>query len=105
MAPVTCFLTYEVKPERLAEFEAYGRKWITLINSFGGQHHGYFLPSEGASDLAYALFTFPSLADYERYREQSMADPVCQELFREVPSLIHRYDRTFLKPVLNGLET
>ncbi|CAM3887400.1 NIPSNAP family protein [Deinococcus frigens] len=104
MAPITCFLTYEVKAERLAEFEVYGRKWIELITSFGGQHHGYFLPSEGASDAAYALFTFPSLADYERYREESMEDPLCQELFAELPHLIERYDRTFLKPVLNGLE-
>ena len=26
----------------------------------GGQHHGYFLPSEGSSDRALALFSFPT---------------------------------------------
>lgn len=104
MAPVTCFVTYRVKTAYLSEFETYGRKWIDLVTGFGGQHHGYFLPSEGASDVAYALFTFPSLADYERYREQSFQDPVCQELFAELPHLIERYDRTFLKPVLSGVE-
>jgi hypothetical protein len=30
----------------------------------GGTHHGYFLPDEGANNIAYALFSFPSLADY-----------------------------------------
>jgi hypothetical protein len=42
-----------------------------------GQHHGYFLPSEGASNIALAMFTFPSLAAYETYRQQSMNDPAC----------------------------
>ena len=40
-----------------------------------GAHHGYFLPSEGASDIAYALFTFSSLAAYEEYREGFGRDP------------------------------
>ncbi|WP_309572064.1 NIPSNAP family protein [Deinococcus sp.] len=98
-------LHYELRADRVADFEVYGRKWITLVNGFGGDHLGYFLPSEGASDVAYALFTFPSLADYERYREASAADATCQALFAELPELIHRYDRTFLRPVTEGLET
>lgn len=101
---MTCLLRYELKAGREADFEVYGRNWITLVNRFGGQHHGYFLPSEGASDAAYALFSFPSLAAYETYREASAADPVCQALFRQLPELMHRYDRTFLRPVLDGME-
>ena len=75
------------------------------MNRFGGQHLGYFMPSEGASDLAYALFTFPSLADYETYRQQSAQDEVCQALFRQLPELVRRYERTFLRPVTEGLES
>jgi NIPSNAP len=101
---ITCFLRYELQAGQETAFEVYGRKWITLINRFGGQHLGYFMPSEGASDVAYALFTFPSLAEYERYRLESAQDELCQALFKELPSLIHRYDRTFLRPVTEGLE-
>ena len=101
---VTCLLRYELKAGQEAAFEVYGRKWITLVNRFGGQHLGYFMPSEGASDVAYALFNFPSLAAYETYRQQSAQDVLCQTLFKELPSLIHRYDRTFLRPVTEGLE-
>jgi uncharacterized protein (DUF1330 family) len=62
---ITCFLRYEVDADKLEEFETYARMWIPLIEKFGGTHHGYFLPHEGASDAAYALFSFPSLGEYE----------------------------------------
>ena len=101
---VTCLLRYELQAGKEAEFEVYGRKWITLVGRFGGQHLGYFLPSEGASDVAYALFTFPSLAAYETYRQASAQDEVCRALFKELPDLVQRYDRTFLRPVTDGLE-
>ena len=101
---VTCLLRYELKAGQEAAFETYGRTWITLVGRFGGEHLGYFMPSEGASDAAYALFTFPSLADYETYRLASAQDETCQALFRELPALVHRYDRTFLRPVTEGLE-
>ena len=65
---ITIHLRYEVDPHKLADFEEYGRRWIHLVNRLGGTHHGYFLPSEGDSDEAFALFTFPSLAEYEQYR-------------------------------------
>lgn len=74
---ITVHLRYVVDPNKLAEFEEYGRRWITLVNRFGGQHLGYFLPSEGASNVAYALFAFPSLALCERYRQDSSTDPDC----------------------------
>jgi NIPSNAP len=51
--------------------------WIPLVERFGGQHHGYFLPSEGANNIALALFTFPSFASYEEYRVKSLQDPEC----------------------------
>ena len=101
---VTCLLRYELHAEHVADFEVNGRKWITLVNAYGGEHHGYFLPSEGASDVAYALFTFASFARYETYRERSAQDAECQALFKELPVLVRRFDRTFMKPVLHGQE-
>jgi hypothetical protein len=74
---ITCCLTYRIDPLKMAEFEEYGRRWIRLVARFGGVHHGYFLPSEGANDVAMSLFSFPSLAEYERYRGVSATDADC----------------------------
>ena len=49
--------------------------WRVVSDRHGGTHHGYFLPSEGASDKALALFGFPSLAAYEEYRTLFGRDP------------------------------
>jgi hypothetical protein len=101
---VTCYLKYIVDPYQLVEFEEYGRRWIDLVNRLGGTHHGYFLPSEGASDVAYALFSFPSLADYEAYRTRNSEDPECQaaiEYAKETRCILS-YERSFLRPVLEG---
>ena len=46
-----------------------------MVNRSGGIHHGYFLPVERGSDVAVALFSFPSLAEYERYRARFDHDP------------------------------
>lgn len=102
---VTIHLKYVLDPYKLADFEEYGRRWITLVGRFGGQHHGYFLPSEGASNIAYALFSFPSLADYEIYRQAATADPECQAAvdLAEHSRCILSYERTFLRPVTDGL--
>ena len=63
-----------------------------------------FLPSEGASDIAYALFTFPSLAAYEEYRQDfgRDADFVAADRIREESGCVVRYERSFLRPVLDG---
>lgn len=98
---ITVHLKYEIDPIRLADFEEYGRRWIGIVNRMGGEHHGYFLPSEGDSDIAYALFSFPSLAEYERYRTRSASDPECQAAFElaRVTGCIRRYERRFLRPL------
>ena len=59
------------------------------------------LPSEGANNIALALFTFESLAAYERYREASMQDADCQAAFRyaEETGCIVSYERSFFRPV------
>ncbi|WP_322089818.1 NIPSNAP family protein [Burkholderia sp. BCC1999] len=98
---VTCFLRYVIDPYKLDEFETYGKMWIPLVEKFGGTHHGYFLPSEGANNIALAMFSFPNLAEYERYRERSMDDPACQAAFRyaEETRCIMSYERSFFRPV------
>jgi hypothetical protein len=53
---------YTIDPDKITDFEAFAAAWIRLVDRNGGVHHGYFLPDEGASDHALALFTFPSLA-------------------------------------------
>ena len=101
---ITCYLRYTINPAKAAEFERYGRLWISLVERFGGIHHGYFLPKESASDLAVAMFSFPSLAAYERYREDAERDPDCQAAFKyaEDTNCIVRYERQFLRPVFGG---
>jgi hypothetical protein len=100
---VTCYLRYEIDPYKLAEFEQYGKLWIPLVEKFGGTHHGYFLPSEGASNIALALFTFPSLAAYEAYRTQAAGDSACQAAIKyaEETRCIVSYERSFFRPVFH----
>ncbi len=99
---ITCHIRYEIDPDQLEAFERFGRRWIELVNRAGGTHHGYFLPAEGASDIAYALFSFESLAAYERYREGFGTDPdfIAADRIRDESGCIRRYERSFLRPVL-----
>jgi hypothetical protein len=103
---ITCTIRYEIDPAQIAAFEAYGRVWIGLVNRMGGTHHGYFLPHEGPSDIAYAMFSFPSLAAYEEYRIRMAADADCQAAYAYAvrTGCIRRYDRSFTRPVLEAAE-
>ena len=69
-----------------------------------GKKRGYLLPSEGANNIALAMFTFPSLAEYEQYREKSLQDTACIAAFKyaEETKCIMSYERTFFRPVFNG---
>lgn len=98
---ITCVVDYVIDPAKLDDFEQFGREWIRLVNAHGGRHHGYFLPGEGASDRALALFTFPSLAAYEQYRTRFGVDPefVAADRIRDESGCVVRYDRTFMRPL------
>jgi hypothetical protein len=102
---VTCYLRYVLDPAKLKQFEHYGQLWISLVERFGGQHHGYFMPSEGTSNIALALFTFPSLAEYEVYRQKAADDEDCKAAMRyyEETRCFLSYERSFFRPVFNGL--
>ncbi len=98
---ITCYLKYVVDPYRIDEFEEYAEMWIPLVNKFGGVHHGYFLPHEGANNIAVALFSFPSLATYEEYRGKIRKDADCQKAFdhAEKTRCIISFERSFMKPI------
>jgi len=101
----TCFIKYEIDPDKLAELEHYARTWITLVGKLGGQHHGYLLPSEGPGDIACTSFSFESLAAYETYRQALFADAECQAAlaYARETGCIRRYERNFFRPVFEGL--
>ena len=100
---VTCYVKYVLDPSKLVEFERYARMWIPLVNKLGGTHHGYFLPGEGANNIALALFSFPSLSAYEAYRQRAAADPECLAAMRYYAETrcFLSYERSFFRPVLD----
>ena len=102
---VTCFLKYIIDPSKVAAFEHYGKLWIDLVNEMGGLHHGYLLPHEGANNVGYASFSFPSLAAYEKYRAETQLSTKCIAAFKyaDDTKCIISYERNFLKPVFEGL--
>jgi NIPSNAP len=101
---ITCYLRYVLDPYKIVDFEEYGRLWISLVNKMGGIHHGYFMPHEGANDIGYALFSFPSLAAYEDYRARIPNDPECQAALAlaERTRCILSFERSFVRPVFGS---
>ena len=99
---ITCCVRYEIDPDKIDDFERFAKAWIDLVNRHGGTHHGYFLPSEGASDKALALFSFPSLADYEQYRTLFGKHPdfIEADRIRDDSGCVLRYERSFMRPLL-----
>lgn len=98
---ITCYLRYVIDPYKLPEFEHYAKLWIPMVNRLGGTHHGYFMPHEGANNIALALFSFPSLAEYEAYRAKIPSDPECLAAlaYAEETRCILSYERSFMRPV------
>lgn len=100
---VTCLIRYQIDPFQLEAFEEYARNWGTIIPRCGGNLVGYFMPSEGTNDIAYALIGFDSIASYERYRERLRADEEGRRNFAMAQSkrLILREERSFVRFVKN----
>lgn len=99
---VTCYIKYTIDPFKKKEFEHYAQLWMPLVEKFGGKHHGYFLPHEGADNIALALFSFSSLSEYESYRTKAAQDKECLDAmaYYERTRCFLSYDRTFMKPML-----
>ncbi|GID26629.1 NIPSNAP family protein [Paractinoplanes brasiliensis] len=99
---ITCVVHYTIDPRQIEAFERFAREWMRLVAEHGGVHHGYFLPAEGASDKAEALFSFESLAEYERYRALFGKHPdfIAADRIRDESGCVLRYERTFMRPLL-----
>ena len=102
---ITCVVEYTINPTKIEAFEQFARAWMSLVNENGGQHHGYFLPGEGASDRALALFSFHSLAEYETYRSRFGVDPAfdAADKIRDDSGCVLRYERSFMRAFLSAL--
>jgi hypothetical protein len=94
---ITCVVHYVIDPAETKAFERFALAWMELVERHGGTHHGYFLPAEGASDAALALFSFDSLAAYEEYRGRFGADPefVAADRIRDESGCVVRCGRCF----------
>jgi NIPSNAP len=96
---ITCMIKYTIDPFQSAEFETYARGWLNVIPACGGDLVGYFLPHEGANNIAFALISFSSLAAYETYRarlRQSDAGRANFE-FAQAKRFVLSEERTFLR--------
>ena len=98
---IVCCIRYVIDPFQRDAFEAYARKWLTIIPAFGGECLGYFLPHEGTNNVALALLRFDSLASYEAYRARIRADEAGAANFRYAVEqrFICSEERTFLREV------
>jgi hypothetical protein len=98
---IVCCIRYVIDPFQRSAFEAYARRWLTIIPACGGECLGYFLPHEGTNNIALALLTFDSLAAYEAYRGRIKADAAGAANFQAAQEkrFILSEERTFLTPV------
>ena len=65
---LVCFIRYEIDPFQRDAFAEYADRWSRIIPRCCGRLIGYFLPHEGASDVAWGLIGCDSLGAYESYR-------------------------------------
>ena len=98
---IVCSIRYVIDPFQRDAFEAYARRWLTIIPACGGECLGYFLPHEGTNNIALALLAFDSLAAYEAYRARIKTDAVGAANFQAAQEkrFILSERRTFLTPV------
>ena len=96
---ITCFIRYEIDPWKRSLFEQYARNWGQVIPAAGADLIGYFAPHEGSTSTAYGVYTVPSLAAYETYRERLAASELgrANYAFAEAEKFILREERIFLR--------
>jgi hypothetical protein len=99
---ITVFIRYQIDPFKRAEFEAYAKRWLSIIPKCGGELIGYFMPHEGTNNVAYGLISFESLAAYEAYRAKLRGDGegVANFNVAEEGKFILSEERSFLRKVV-----
>jgi hypothetical protein len=100
---ITMCIRYTIDHNKLADFEAYARRWPDPIRRSGGQLIGYFLPTKfaGPTNVALALIDFPDLASYQHYRETLAKDKdaIANVASADASQCIFVEDRSFLQRV------
>lgn len=98
---LTCFIRYDIEPDRVDAFEHYARNWGKAIPRCGADLIGYFAPHEGSATTAYGIYNIENLAAYEAYRARLREDPLGREnfAFARKEKFIRREDRIFLRLV------
>ena len=98
---ITVFIRYQIDPFKRDAFEAYAKRWLSIIPRCGGNLVGYWMPHEGTNNVAQALVTFESLAAYEAYRGRIRQDAegMANFLSAEEGRFILAEERPFLRPV------
>ena len=96
---ITVFIRYQIDPFKRDAFEAYAKRWLTIIPKCGGDLLGYWMPHEGTNNIAYGLISFESLAAYEAYRARLRADKegAANFMTAEEGKFILGEERTFLR--------
>jgi hypothetical protein len=99
---ITVFIRYQIDPFKRDLFETYAARWLEIIPKCGGDLHGYWIPHEGTNNIAFALISFATLADYESYRARLFADEAGRANFNfaQEHKFILAEERTFLRPVV-----
>jgi hypothetical protein len=116
---ISCYVRYTLDLDQVGAFEEYARLWIRLIDRLGGNHHGYFLPSddekaknhgrfsfpgmgsEAPPNVAVALFSFPDWETYEFYRAEAGKHEECTVASQIVADTgcFTSYERGFMRHV------
>jgi hypothetical protein len=100
---ITLCIRYTLDISKMADFEDYARRFTTPIERCGGTLVGYYLPTKiaGPTNFALALIDFPSLAAYEIYRDNLLADADAVENVRrmEKSGCVLIEDRSILRQV------
>ncbi|MSO85803.1 MAG: NIPSNAP family protein [Rhodospirillales bacterium] len=98
---ITVFIRYQIDPFKRDAFEAYAKRWLTIIPKCGGDLIGYWMPHEGTNNIAFGLISFESIAAYEAYRARLRADKegAANFMTAEEGKFILGEERTFLRQV------
>lgn len=96
---ITCFIRYQIDPNKKNEFELYARNWGQAIPRCGADLIGYYAPYEGSKSIAYGIYNIESLAEYEAYRTRLTNDPLgmANYEFAQKEKFILKEDRIFLQ--------
>jgi hypothetical protein len=75
---ITLHLRYTIDPNKMPDVRAYVESELRPIEESGGKIVGYYLPTDfaGATNEAFGVIDFPSLAEYEIYRAKLAAHPL-----------------------------